>query len=159
LGFDPNRILPTDDAIAQRLGRFLYRSYVEGDQSPQDAFNWTVGAYQDGGKAGLSQQAIEVLETNTPNSVNDRAFVRMGIGEQAATLAKGIYDQLRSDQTDYYSPWEAWTTIWANYLNGNPSVTNSGFQNGGDAGGFNALRALAYDVGLDPAPYLPRDLR
>jgi hypothetical protein len=162
---DVNRrdiLTATNDPVAERLASVLYSAYLEGDHAPAYALGWTRAAYDEGGKAALAERALNVLGVNTPNSVNDRAFVRIGMGEQAATLAKGIYDYLRQegDQNGlFYSPQQAWSAVWANYIEGNHGVVNTGVRNGGDAGGFNALRALAAEIGMDPTPYLPRNLR
>lgn len=152
-------LVSTNDAIAQRLANVLYSGYLEGGQNTSDALSFTRIAYNQGGKARLAQRAIEVLNNNVPNSVTDRAFVLMGMGEQTATLAKGIYDQLRAHPTDALSPREAWTVVWNYYLLGHRGQIRTGVIDGGNAGGLNALRALAYDVGLDANQYLPSELR
>jgi hypothetical protein len=78
LSLDPNRLLATNDSTAQRLGGILFRAYSAGGHSEQNAYEWTAATYQNGGKAALAERAREVLGVNTPNSVNDRAFVRIG---------------------------------------------------------------------------------
>lgn len=153
-GVDRNKILSTNDPKAQRLGNILYSAYLGGGQDESRALIYTVNAFKQGGKAQLSQRAVEVLNATTPNSVNDRAFANRGMGEEASTLAKGIYDHLR--QVEGYTPQQAWGAVWSNYIVGNNSQLNSGIVNGGNAGGINALKALAYDIGMDAAPYLPR---
>ncbi|MDZ4791476.1 MAG: hypothetical protein SGJ17_09795 [Hyphomicrobiales bacterium] len=153
-GVDRNKILSTNDPKAQRLGNILYSAYVEGGQNESRALIYTINAFKQGGKAQLAQRAVEVLNATPPNSVNDRAFANRGMGEEASTLAKGVYDHLR--QVEGYSPQQAWGAVWSNYVVGNNSQINSGIVNGGNAGGINALKALANNIGLDPAPYLPR---
>ena len=159
-----NDVLPsTTNQNARSLGYIVHQSYLEAGQNSTNALGWTRSTYENAGRAGLEQRALEVLSQNAPNSVNDRAFVRIGMGEQAATLAKGIYDHLRQngDQNgETYSPQQAWSAVWANYISGNSvRVDSSGLAEGGNAGGMNALIGLAQNIGLDPAPYLPREMR
>ncbi len=153
----------TDNSSAQRLAQILRNSYIAGGHDAIVATNWTRDTYANGGRTALKERALSVLSYTTPNNITDRAFARRGMGEDTAILAKAVYDHLRQngDQNGQsYSPQQAWKTVWANYISGNSSTTNSvGVINGGDAGGLNALRALASNVGLDPTPFLPRNLR
>lgn len=162
LVFDPRRILESDDPIAKELGNIIFQAHYEHGRDPQDAYDWIRAGYADGGIAKLQKGAMETLSANTPDSVNDRAFVRMGMGEQSAILAKGIYDHLKENGDEAglsYSPRQAWGAVWSSYISGNRLRIDSGLVNGGDAGGMNGLRDLAAKIGLDPTPYLPRELR
>lgn len=153
----------TNNPNAQRMGEVLRDSYIAGGHDPIQATHWTRDAFANGGRAALEQRALAVLQETTPNNVTDRAFVRRGMGEEAAVLAKGIYDHLRQngDQNGQsYSPQQAWSAVWANYISGNSvSLNSTGLADGGNAGGMNALIGLATNINMDAAPFLPRDMR
>jgi len=142
-----------------RAPALLLQSTLEASgEPPMAVIDRVSGAFRNGGRAELINQARSVLADNDhlPRNtsgdvlITNRSFVDFGMGDQAATYAKAVYDVLRSDS---YSISEAWNTAWAIYLEGyhRGSVSGeSGLRDGGWSGGFQALWEFHFDqVGDD----------
>lgn len=143
----------SDNALA--VGGILFNAFLEGGADVKDAAAWTQDTYDGGGLAALTQKARETLAVNVPNdatggaNVTDGAFRDLGMGDEASGYAKEAYDLLRASETEGETVPEAWSTVWAIYLEGynrGSLAANQGLRDGGNAGGLEALKDFVFDL-------------
>jgi hypothetical protein len=140
---------------ALNIGGILAKTYINGGASPGDAGAWTQATYDGGGLAALTDRTRAVMNQTIPKdasggaNVTNGAFRDYGMGNQAADQAKVVYDQLRSSNTESYSPQEAWGSVWSVYLEGyhrGSTAGQTGLRDGGNSGGLTALEELSFDL-------------